>query len=67
MCVQEERRLVMEQGESVKLTMYRNGKSQANKKKKDKIPLQIGASTKKDFKYFFYKKRGHMKKECTKF
>ena len=55
----------MEQGESATLAMHRNGKSQANQKGKGKIPPH--ASIKKDSKCFFCKKKGHMKKECTKF
>ena len=38
MCVQEEGRLVMEQGESAMLAMRGKGKSQANQKGKGKIP-----------------------------
>ncbi|KAG6651684.1 hypothetical protein CIPAW_06G129800 [Carya illinoinensis] len=60
-------RLVMEQGESVMLAMHGKGKSQANKKEKGKIPIQAGAEIKKDYKCFFCKKKGHMKKECAKF
>ena len=44
---------------------HRKGKSQANQKGKGKIPPHVGI--KKDSKCFFCKKKGHMKKECTKF
>ena len=47
------------------LAMHRNGKSQAIKKGKGKIPPQT--DIKKVSKCFFYKKKGHMKKECEKF
>jgi hypothetical protein len=65
MCAQEEERLVMELGESAMLAMHGKGKSQANKKGKGKVPPQT--DIKKDSKCFFCKKKGHMKKECTKF
>jgi transposase InsO family protein len=65
MCVQEEGRLVMEQGESAMLATHGKGKSQANQKGKVKMPPQT--DIKKDSKCFFCKKKGHMKKECTKF
>uniref|UniRef100_A0A2N9I6P9 CCHC-type domain-containing protein n=1 Tax=Fagus sylvatica TaxID=28930 RepID=A0A2N9I6P9_FAGSY len=65
MCVQEEGRLVMEQGESAMLATRGKGKSQANQKGKGKIPPQT--DIKKDSKCFFCKKKGHMKKECAKF
>uniref|UniRef100_A0A2N9I4A8 Retrovirus-related Pol polyprotein from transposon TNT 1-94 n=1 Tax=Fagus sylvatica TaxID=28930 RepID=A0A2N9I4A8_FAGSY len=65
MCVQEEGRLVMEQGESAMLATRGKGKSQANQKGKGKMPPQT--DIKKDSKCFFCKKKGHMKKECAKF
>jgi hypothetical protein len=65
MCVQEEERLVMELGESAMLAMHGKGKSQDNKKGKHKVPPQ--ADIKKNSKFLFCKKKGHMKKECTKF
>jgi transposase InsO family protein len=65
MCVQEEGRLVMEQGESAMLATHGKGKSQANQKGKGKITPQT--DIKKDSKCFFCKKKGHMKKECAKF
>ena len=63
----------MEQGESVMLAIeakYQNqvrnqGKNQDDKKGKNKIPPQGGI--KKESKCFFCKKKGHMKKDCTKF
>jgi len=57
MCVQEEGRLVMEQGESAMLARRGKGKSQVNHKGKGKIPLQAGI--KKDSKCFFCKKGTH--------
>jgi ionotropic glutamate receptor len=65
MCVQEEGRLVMEQGESAMLAIRGEGKSQANQKGEGKIPPQAGI--KKDAKCFFCKKKGHVKKKCAKF
>jgi hypothetical protein len=65
MCVQEEGRLVIEQGESAMLATLSKGKSQANQKGKGKISPQDGI--KKDSKCFFCKKKGHMKKEYAKF
>ncbi|XP_041027072.1 uncharacterized protein LOC121267292 [Juglans microcarpa x Juglans regia] len=65
MCVQEEGRLMIEQGESAMLATHRKDKTQANKKGKFKIPPQGGI--KKDSRCFFYKKKGHVKKECAKF
>ena len=63
----------MEQGESAMLVTevkYHNrgrnqGKNQADKKGKNKVPPQ--GSIKREAKCFFCKKKGHMKKDCTKF
>ena len=64
MCVQEEERLLMEEGERVNLTTFgKNKKSQVNNK--GKIPVQ--PDIKKESKCFFCKKKGHMKKDCLKF
>ncbi|XP_041006927.1 uncharacterized protein LOC121251676 [Juglans microcarpa x Juglans regia] len=65
MCVQEERRLMMEQGESAMLATHEKGKSQAKLKGKGKITPQCGI--KKDSRCFFCKNKGHMNKECAKF
>lgn len=65
MCVQEEERLVMELGESAMLATRGKGKCQANRKGKGKAPPQ--SDIKKVSKCFFCKKKGHVKKECTKF
>ncbi|RVW64097.1 hypothetical protein CK203_051128 [Vitis vinifera] len=68
MCVQEEGRLLMEQGESVMLVTQRKGKkgkSQASQKGKQQIPPK--SDIKKDEKCFFCKKKGHVKKKCLKF
>ena len=73
MCVQEEERLVMELGESALMVTTRGknktDKHQANQKAyqqgKGKIPPQ--ADIKKEARCFFCKRKGHIKKECTKF
>ena len=65
MCVQEEERLMMELGESAMLATRGKGKSQANRKEKGKALPQ--ADIKKVSKCFFCKKKGHIKKECTKY
>ena len=75
MCVQEEERLVMELGESVMLATTfgknkRNDTSQtytskSNQKEKGRVPPQ--ADIKKENKCFFYKRKGHVKKDCPKF
>ena len=63
MCVQEEGRLMMEEGEHVNLTTFeKKRKDQA--KRKGKIPIQSGI---KESKCFFCKKKGRMKKDCSKF
>ena len=63
MCVQEEGRLMMEEGENVNLTTF--GKKRKDQVKgKGKIPVH--QSIKKESKCFFCKK-GHMKKDCSKF
>ena len=55
----------MELGENALMTMEGKDQNQAKKKGKGKIPPQGGI--KKVNKCFFYKKKGHMKKDCTKF
>ena len=67
MCVQEEGRLMMEQGESAMLVMQKKEKkrkSQASQKGKQQIPPKF--DIKKDEKCFFCKKKGHVKKKCLK-
>ncbi|CAH9128198.1 unnamed protein product [Cuscuta epithymum] len=64
MCVQEEERLMMEEGERVNLTVHEK-KRKDHAKGKGSIPPQ--AVIKKESKCFFCKKKGHMKKECSKF
>ena len=59
MCVREEERLIMQEGERVNLTVH--GKKKGDQpKNKSKIPAQ--AIIKKDSKCFFCKKKRHMKK-----
>ena len=65
MCVQEEGRLSMEIGESALMAIEGKDQTQAKRKGKGKIPPQGGI--KKESKCFFCKKKGHMKKGCTKF
>ncbi|CAH9096323.1 unnamed protein product [Cuscuta europaea] len=64
MCVQEEHRLAMEEGEKVNLTF-------SERKKKDRAKgkgkLSVKPDIKKESKCFFCKKKGHMKKDCSKF
>ena len=55
---------MMEEGEKVNLTTF--GKKRKDQvKRKGKIPIQL--SIKKESKCFFYKKKGHMKKDYSKF
>ena len=55
---------MMEEGEKVNLTTFgKKRKDQA--KRKGKIPIQLGI--KKELKCFFCKKKGYMKKDCSKF
>ena len=64
MCVQEKGRLMMEEGEKVNLVNF-------GKKMKDQVKgkgnIPIHPNKKKESKYFFCKKKGHMKKDCSKF
>ncbi|KAL6335069.1 hypothetical protein AAG906_026449 [Vitis piasezkii] len=55
----------MELGESALMTMEEKDHNEAKNKKKGKMPPQGGI--KKANRCFFYKKKGHMKKGCTKF
>ena len=64
LCVQEEERLIVEEGERVNLTVH--GKKKVDQpKNKGKILAQ--PIIKKESKCFFCKKRGHMKKDWLKF
>ncbi|XP_068655801.1 uncharacterized protein [Aristolochia californica] len=65
MGVQEEGRLVMEQGESAIQAMHGKGIDETKLKGKGKIPPQAGI--KKDSECFFCKMKRNMKKECVKF
>ena len=64
-CIQKEGRLIMELGESAFLMNQGKNKDQAKKKGKGKVPSH--ANIKKESKCFFYKKKGHIKKDCVKF
>ena len=46
------------------MAMLEKNKDQAKQKGKGKIPPQ--ADIKKESECFFYKKKGHMKKDCVK-
>ena len=64
LCVQEEERLIVEEGERVNLTVH--GKKKGHQpKNKGKIPAQ--PVIKKESKCFFCKKKGNMKKDYLKF
>ncbi|XP_020577801.1 uncharacterized protein LOC110022966 [Phalaenopsis equestris] len=66
MCVQEEGRLAMEEGEKVNFTTQGKRKwDQAKNKGKGKIPFQ--PDIRKESKCFFCKKKGHIKTDCIKF
>ena len=64
MCVQEEGRLAMEEGEKVNLTT-------SERKKKDRAKgkgkISAKADIKKEGKCHFCKKKGHMRRDCPKF
>ena len=55
---------MMEEGEKVNLTTF-------GKKRKDQVKgkgkISIHPSIKKESKCFFCKRKGHMKKDCSKF
>ncbi|KAK2452328.1 hypothetical protein QL285_000128 [Trifolium repens] len=63
-CVQEEERLMMEEGEKVNLTIQ-GKKKKGFAKDKNNIPPQ--PIIKKESSCFFCKKKGNMKKDCLKF
>ncbi|KAL8170304.1 hypothetical protein V2J09_022108 [Rumex salicifolius] len=65
MCVQEEGRLSMEEGEKVNLaTVSSSKKKKDHIKEKEKGKIPVNQVIKKESKCFFYKKKGHMKKDC---
>ena len=64
MCVQEEGRLAMEEGEKVNLTTS-GKKKKFQAKDKGKIPAK--GDIQKSSKCFFCKKKGHLRKDCAKF
>ena len=55
----------MELGKNALMAMEEKDQNQAKKKRKATIPPQGGI--KKVNRCFFCKKKGHMKKDCTKF
>ena len=65
MCVQEEGRLIMELRESAFMATQGKNNNQARQKRKVKVPRQ--AEIKKESNCFFYKKKGHVKKDYVKF
>ena len=65
MCVQEEERLLVEEGEKVLFTLPDN-KRKNNAKNKGNGKTQPKAGIKKESTCFFCKKKGHMKKDCAK-
>ncbi|KAL0413074.1 UNVERIFIED_CONTAM: hypothetical protein Sradi_1509100 [Sesamum radiatum] len=65
MCVQEERKLSIEVGESVHMATQEKNKDQVKEKGKAKLPPHC--EIKKESKCFFCKKKGHIKKDCPKF
>ncbi|XP_074290568.1 uncharacterized protein LOC141617284 [Silene latifolia] len=68
MCVQEEGRLLMEEGENVNLTVASSSKRQkGHTKDKGKGQISAEPAIKKESMCFFCKKKGHMKIDCIKF
>ena len=64
MCVQEKEMLLMEEDKRVNLTTFEKHKrNQVNHKGR----ILAQPVVKKESKCFFYKKKGHMKKDCPKF
>ncbi|KAL3636318.1 hypothetical protein CASFOL_020865 [Castilleja foliolosa] len=63
MCVKEEERLRMKEDEKVKLAAT----SSSSKKKNGNGKVSAYQRMKKQFRCFFCKKKGHVKKECIKF
>ena len=55
---------MMEEGEQVNLTTF--GKKRKDQAKR-KVKILIQSGIKKESKCFFCKKKGHMKKDCSKF
>jgi len=64
MCVQEKEMLIMEEGEKVYLIAQ--GKKKGDQAK-NKGKISTHSVIKKESKCFFCKKKGHMKKDCSKF
>ena len=65
MCVQEEERLLVKQGEKVFFTIPVN-KRKNKAQNKGKGEVQPKTNIKKESTCFFCKNKGHMKKDCTK-
>ena len=65
MCVQEEERLLVEQGENVLFTLL-GSKGKNNTKNKGNGKTQPKAGIKTESTCFFCKKKGHMKKDYAK-
>ena len=65
MCVQEEKRLLVEQREKVLFTLP-GSKGKNNAKNNEKGKTQPKANIKKESTCFFCKKKGHVKKDCAK-
>ena len=68
MCVQEEGRLRMEEGEKVNLTIASSSKKRKDHiQEKGKGKFSAKPDIKKESSCFFCKKKGHVKKDCIKF
>ena len=65
MCVKEEEWLLVEQGKKVLFTLP-DIKGKNNAKNKGNGKTQPKAGIKKESTCFFYKNKGHMKKDCAK-
>ncbi|KAK9741622.1 hypothetical protein RND81_03G117900 [Saponaria officinalis] len=68
MCVQEERRLLMEEGEKVNFTTTSSSKKKNyHYKEKGKGKITADPTIKKESKCHFCKKKGHIQKDCPGF
>ena len=57
---------MMEEGEKVNLTTF-GKKIKDQTKRKGYISIQLGIKKESKCFFFFCKKKGHMKKDCSKF